>query len=111
MKVGKAIEHLQKLSPNDEIFITWFDKKEFEFEFEDWSDLPESLTPIPNDKWLKIVEGTENDDRIAEAITESMRFDFNVLYKEYQETAIPIEMEQELWDIEGENNVTTTKDD
>lgn len=111
MQVSKAIEHLKKLNPNDEIFITWFDKKEFEYEFEDWSDLPESLTPISNDKWLKIVEGTENDDRIAEAITDSMRFDFNVLYKEYQETAIPIEVEQELWDIEGENNVATQKDD
>lgn len=98
MKVGRAIEALKKLSPNDEIFITWFDQKEFEQEFEDWSDLPEALTPIANDKWVKIVEGTENDDRVAEAIIDSMRYDFNRLYEEYVKTTNEIETDTELWE-------------
>lgn len=98
MKVSNAIEALKKFNPNDEIFITWFDQKEFEQEFEDWSDLPEAITPIANDKWIKIVEGTHADDRIAEAITESMRYDFNNLYKEYIQTTDEIETDTELWE-------------
>jgi hypothetical protein len=100
MKVGKAIEHLQKLNPDEDIFITWFDKKEFEFEFESWSDLSVPLTPISNDKWEGIVEGTTADDRIADAISESMQYDFNQIYKEYEQTQIDPEVEKELWDIE-----------
>lgn len=111
MKVSTAIEALKKLNPDDEIFITWFDKKEFQQEYDEWAyDTEAPPLQLPTEKWVEIVEGTQNDDRIAEAITESMRFDFKVLYDEYEKT-LPPEIEQELWDIEGENNVATQKDD
>lgn len=111
MKVSNAIEALKKLNPNEDIFITWFDKKEFEFEYDEWSDVTDEPLELNKDKWEGIVEGTQVDDRIADAIMESMRYDFAQIKKEQDELREQQETEQELWDIEGDVNVTTKKDD
>ena len=95
MKVSKAIEALKKLNANDEIFITWFDKDEFMFEFSEWAE--QDVEPITDDEWEGIVEGTTADDRIAEAINESMQFDFKKLL-EKQEAKEISELDKELWE-------------
>jgi hypothetical protein len=95
MKVSQAIEGLKNFDPNADIFITWFDKDEFMYEFAEWAD--SEVEPITNDEWEGIVEGTTNDDRIAEAIMESMRYDFNKLLEQQQAKELS-KLDKELWE-------------
>ena len=95
MKVSHAIEALKKFNSDDEIFITWFDKNEFMYEFAEWAD--QEVEPITNDEWEGIVEGTSADDRIAEAIMESMRYDFKKLEEQQQAKELS-ELDKELWE-------------
>ena len=98
MKVSNAIEALKKFNPDDEIFITWFDKKEFEQEYNEWADVDDEPLSLNQDKWEGIVEGTVADDRIADAIMESMRFDFSTIKKELDELKEVIEQDNQLWE-------------
>lgn len=94
MQVKKALEALSKLDPKEEIFITWFDKKEFLNEFNEWTD--EVIPEVTEEDWLGVVQGTENDDRIADAIMESMKFDFHALTVKLEQALIT-QLEQTLW--------------
>ena len=98
MKVSNAIEALKKFNPDDEIFITWFDKREFEQEYNEWADVDDEPLFLNQDKWEGIVEGTQADDRIADAIMESMRFDFSTIKKELDELKEVIEQDNQLWE-------------
>ena len=98
MKVSNAIEALKKFNPDDEIFITWFDKREFEQEYDEWADVDDEPLFLNKDKWEGIVEGTQVDDRIADAIMESMRYDFSQIKKELDQAKHEQEQEQQLWE-------------
>lgn len=65
MKVSKVIEALQKLSPDDEILVLWWEKPFFEFAEEDelvltdeaWSEISKEFDAWGNagrdiDEWL-----------------------------------------------------------
>lgn len=99
--VSKAIDELKKFDPNSDVFITWFDKVEFETEYYEWNDNQQLDPPLNDDEWEGIVEGTTADDRIYEAIMESMRFDFQQLKEQREklkEQDIEQDIEQELWE-------------
>jgi hypothetical protein len=96
MQVSRAIALLEKLNPDDEIYITWFDKTEFMYEFGEWAETTE-LPVVNDDEWATVVQGTESDDRIAEAIAESMRFDFKRINEIQVETQVE-QLDKELWE-------------
>ena len=95
MKVKSAIEGLKNFNPNAEIFITWFDKEEFMLELNEWANY--EVEPISDREWLDVVNGTTNDDRIAEAITESMRYDFQKIIEKQNAKEVEL-LEKELWE-------------
>ena len=96
MQVSRAIALLEKLNPDDEIYITWFDKTEFMYEFGEWAETTELLV-VNDDEWHEVVEGTESDDRIADAIMDSMRFDFKRINEKQVETQVE-QLDKELWE-------------
>ena len=96
MQVSRAIALLEKLNPDDEIYITWFDKTEFMYEFGEWAETTE-LPVVNDDEWHEVVEGTESDDRIADAIMDSMRFDFKRINEKQVETQVE-QLDKELWE-------------
>jgi len=96
MQVSRAIALLEKLNPDDVIYITWFDKAEFMYEFSEWAETTE-LPIVNDDEWETVVNGTESDDRIAEAIAESMRFDFKRISEIQIETQVE-QIDKELWE-------------
>jgi hypothetical protein len=96
MQVSRAIALLEKLNPDDVIYITWFDKTEFMYEFSEWAETTE-LPVVNDDEWETVVDGTEGDDRIADAIMESMRFDFKRISEIQIETQVE-QLDKELWE-------------
>lgn len=97
MQVSRAIALLEKLNPDDEIYITWFDKTEFMYEFGEWAETTNELPVVNDDEWHEVVEGTESDDRIADAIMDSMRFDFKRINEKQVETQVE-QLDKELWE-------------
>jgi hypothetical protein len=96
MQVSRAIALLEKLNPDDVIYITWFDKTEFMYEFGEWAETTE-LPVVNDDEWATVVQGTESDDRIADAIMESMRFDFKRISEIQIDTQVE-QLDKELWE-------------
>jgi hypothetical protein len=100
MLVKEVIQALSKFDLEADIYCAWFDKQEFLTEFAIWADdnlKPKSVVEVTDEEWESIVTGTLNDDRINEAIMDSMRFDFEKLANEkeqHQET----EQDQQLWE-------------
>jgi len=97
VQVSRAIALLEKLNPDDEIYITWFDKTEFMYEFGEWAETTAELPVLNDDEWHDVVEGTESDDRIADSIMESMRFDFKRINEKQIETQVE-QIDKELWE-------------
>lgn len=98
MLVSEAIESLKKFNHDETIFMTYMHRKEFQDEFDNWN--AEAGTPcvlLTDEEWNYVVEGTQNDDRIAEAIYESMKFDFNKIVEERQKHKEQ-STEQQLWE-------------
>lgn len=100
MLVKDVIQALNKFGLEADIYCAWFDKQEFLTEFAIWADdnnVPKSLVEVTDKEWESVVSGTMGDDRINEAITDSMRFDFEKLAREKEELQITTQ-EQQLWE-------------
>ena len=97
MKVSEIQELLKKFDPNEMMFFSYFSKGDFVMEFNDWNDNKPLDPPLTDEEWRVVVEGTLNDDRIAEAINECMRFDFNKLLEDRQAKEVS-EQDLKLWE-------------
>jgi len=56
MKVSTAIEELQKLNPNEEVVINWFNRSTFE-------DFYNDEDPIDDNQWASLIVHFEKADQ------------------------------------------------
>lgn len=105
MKVREVVELLQGLSnQEDELLAPFlFTFNDYMYEFEDYvkgayeMDLPDELKAYAKEHWSELAQGVHNDDRVHEAFSASINFDFARMVDDYEKTKVKDEEEEQLW--------------
>jgi hypothetical protein len=113
MKAKEIIKLFSEMSPDEEVWITYITKEEIvvkfeEMEYEDDKGNLIDTSKIVNDSVVKDIFGSiDNDEYLWERFNDS----YNDACNHYAEKLIEeVKEDTDLWDTEGETNVTS-KDD
>lgn len=104
MKVKEVVELLQGLNQEEELLAPFlFSFQDYLYEFQDYvansydMELPDELKAYAKEHWSELAQGVHADDRVHEAFSASINFDFARMVNDYEKTKVKDEEEELLW--------------
>lgn len=102
MKVKALKAYLKKLQPDDDVIAIVFNFDEYLLELGHWCreegvTIDKELISRVKKQWVSLAKATEQDDRVREAISGSMAYDFNQLITEVETEQEANKQDEQLW--------------